>query len=263
MPLSQIDQPFPHGQPSVRLRELTGADERLVRDTTTATAVRLLGRLMDPPPDTAWGAASLTASERDRLLAAVYRQTFGERVSSTTHCADCSSLVDLSFALDDLLGAVESAALPEAVELFPDGSFRTAAGVRFRLPTGEDELAMLGLPPEAAERALFARCLLEAPPGVDARAAVEEAIAEVAPVLDLVVYAHCRDCSARQAVRFDMQFYLLQALAQERTQLMYDVHRMAFTYGWSLDEILGLCRSDRRQLAAWIESELPHRQRAQ
>jgi hypothetical protein len=246
----------------VRLRELTGFDEQCVSDTSTATAIRLLDRLAESVPEGSWRAARLTAAERDRLLVTVYRRTYGQRIEGTSRCAHCGSLFDLTFALDDLLAAVDRAPTPPSVAPLPDGTFRTLAGARFRLPTGEDELAVAALPAAEAERALFERCLVEAPPGLDARATVEEAIEELAPVLDLDIDTACPECGAGQAVHFDVQFYLLRALEQERALMAREIHRIATGYGWGAQEILGLRRSERRLFVELIETELPWRRRS-
>jgi hypothetical protein len=210
-------------------------------------------------PGASWRAAHLTAADRDRLLAAIYRTTYGDRIASTPPCRNCGSLFDLTFALDDLLAAVDR--VPAGVaDALPDGTFRAPGGAHFRLPTGEDELSVAGLQPEGAEQALLERCLLDAPAG-DARAAVEDALEAIAPVLDLDIGTTCPECGAQQAVHFDIQFYLLRAIAQERPLIAREIHRIAAAYGWSLQEILGLRRSERRQFVELIESEQLARRR--
>jgi hypothetical protein len=256
MTLAQVALRLAHSACRVWLRELTGRDEQSVGDTSTATAIRLLDRLVESPPDRSWRVAELTASDRDRLLAALYRHTYGTRVASTSRCTQCSSLFDVAFALDDLLVAFDRMPATQVAELLPDGTFCTANGARFRLPTGADEVAVAALPPEEAEQALLARCLLEVPAEVDVRASVEEAMAEIAPLLDLDLDTACPECGVRQAVHFDVQFYLLRALEQERAQVTREIHRIATAYGWGLNEILSLRRSERRMCVELIEAEL-------
>jgi len=48
---------------------------------------------------------------------------------------------------------------------------------------------------------------------------------------------------------------LLGALVSERRRLLSDINCIAGAYSWSLDEILSLTRSDRRQLVELIENE--------
>lgn len=247
------------GDPShIRLRELNGFDEQSIRDLDTATAIGLLDRLMaDASGSSAeeLKAARFTASQRDRLLATVYERTFGPRIESTVRCTLCGELFDLSFILENLLAELTAAASSSAAEVQPDGTFRLPNGVPFRLPTGEDEMAVAGLSPEDAERELLERCLIEPANSVDLEA-VQNAMEEVAPILDLDLDAQCPECGARQSVHFDVQLYLLRALEQERTRMAREVHRLAIAYGWSLNEILGLFRSQRRAFVELIEADL-------
>ena len=256
MAREQVSFRFAPGAPRVGIRELTGHDERFVRDTSTSTAIGLIDRLVETPGGAPWrSAAELTASDRDRLLAAIYRLTYGPQVESTSRCGRCDSQFDLSFSLDDLMAAIERTPAAGAVERLPDGTFRTGGGVRFRLPTGQDELAVATLPAGEAARTLLDRSVIEAPPTIDALAAVEELIEEVASVIDLDLDTRCPECGAAQAVHFDVQYYLLRMLEQERNQIAREIHRIASSYGWSLGETLGLGRSERRFFVELIESE--------
>ena len=103
------------GRPSrLQLRELNGFDEQSVSGLDTATAIGLLDRLLVRAPGSSaqqLKAVELTAAERDRLLAAVYKRTFGSRIESTVRCTACESLFDLAFSIEDLLAALNSAAL--------------------------------------------------------------------------------------------------------------------------------------------------------
>lgn len=267
MSVDQASLRLTGGPSRVRLRELNGFDEQSVRGVDTATAISLLDRLLvDAPgsPAEELKAASLTAAERDQLLAAVYERTFGPRIESTIRCQLCDELFDLTFTLQNLLATFTAAASSSsAAGVQPDGTFRLPNGLRFRLPTGADEMAVAGLSPADAERELLDRCVIERKSGVDF-AGVQEAMEEVAPVLDLDLDAQCPECGGKQSVHFDVQFYLLRALEQERKQIAREVHRLAIAYGWSLNEILGLFRSQRRAFVELIEADLstPRRHRA-
>lgn len=247
------------GDPSpVRLRELTGFDEQSISGVDTATAINLLDRLLVRAPGSSaeeFNAAKLTASQRDRLLAAVYERNFGPRIESTLRCTLCGELFDLTFSLENLLAALSASASSSFADVRPDGTFSFPNGVRFRLPTGEDEMAVAGLSPEDAERELLERCVIEPENIVDLEA-VQQAMEEVAPILDLDLDAQCPECGGKQSVHFDVQFYLLRALEQERKQMAREVHRLAIAYGWSLNEILGLFRSQRRAFVELIEADL-------
>jgi len=242
----------------IRLRELTGSDEQWVTGVDTGTAIDLLDRLIVRPApgeqaNGSPGAASLTVSDRDRLLAAVYRMTFGERIQSTAVCARCGQPFDLEFSMEQLVGVLDRAGETTA-DGEPDAEIRLASGVRLRLPTGADELAILGLPHDEAERELLRRCLVEGSNDVTPEV-IEQRITEAAPVLDLDLDAACPECGHEQQVHFDLQFYLLRAIEQERRLLAREVHLLATAYGWSLHEILGLPRSQRRIFVELIESD--------
>jgi hypothetical protein len=190
----------------------------------------------------------LTVFERDRLLALIYSRSYGERIDSTLKCTACSKPFDISFSLQDL--ACHSA--PAAVSAVGDGSFRMQGGVRFRLPTGEDEVSVQHLSGPEALRELLRRCVMEAPAELDV-AAVQDAMEAVAPVLDIDINTTCPECGVAARVRFDLQSYLLQSIAQDRRRLWRETHVLATSYKWSLQEILGLPREDRRTLVSLIE----------
>jgi len=259
MPLSPISLRFARDFASVGVRELTGLDEQFVRGTDTATAIGLLDQVVEARPASGWRAALLTASDRDRLLAAVYRATYGPRVDTTVNCGRCGAPFDLSFSLDDLMDSVYSAPESVGVEEVQDGEWRVSGGARFRLPTGEDELAVAGLDPAKAASVLCERCVTDGA----ADEAVEEAIETLAPVVDLDIQTACPECGVRQALHFDLQSYLLSSLEHERAQLLREVHRIAAAYRWSLREILSLPRSERRAFADLIESDAAARRRLQ
>jgi hypothetical protein len=249
------------GTLAVLVRDLTGEDERRVRDASTQSAVELLARVVEWPAGASCDAADLPAPDRDRLLAAVYRQAFGKKVESTGRCTSCGSPYDLTFLLDDLIAEVERSAATSAAEPMGDGTFRTASGLRFRLPTARDEMEVSSLPLEKAALALASRCVVESS-NEEWQRELEEAIEEAAPVLDLDIETRCPECAAKQVVRFDVQFYLLRALEQERGRMLREIHRIASVYGWSLQEILALGRSDRRALTELIESDYSARRRS-
>jgi hypothetical protein len=237
------------------VREVTGHDEADVDGAASATAIRLLDRLLvadDEAGILPGHAADLTAADRDRLLAAIYRRAYGDRIESTVTCGACRQPFDLSFSLAELGARVLD--WPAEVEPLPDGTFRLGGGLMVRLPTGRDELRVAGMPPAEAAEELYRSCLVGTDSGLEPEA-LSEMLERVAPVLDVELDARCAECGSREPRRFDIQSYLLDALAQERRRLLAEVHRIAVAYGWSLDAILSLTRSDRRQYVALIDAE--------
>ena len=87
------------------------------------------------------------------------------------------------------------------------------------------------------------------------RTAFEELLERVAPLLDLELVAPCAECGHVHTIQFDIQTYVLGAIMAERRRLLTEVNRLARAYSWSLEEILSLRRSDRRQFVELIENE--------
>jgi hypothetical protein len=142
----------------------------------------------------------------------------------------------------------------ESVDWSSTGTFKLGAKGIFRLPTGQDELAIQGLSRGEAEKVLLSRCVVEGDPdllGEEVLAALED----LAPVGGVEIEARCPECQHTQSAYFDLQTYLLRALAQERPRLLRESHLLATTYGWSLQEILGLPRSQRRAFVELIQSD--------
>jgi hypothetical protein len=85
--------------------------------------------------------------------------------------------------------------------------------------------------------------------------AFEQLLEQVAPLLDLELIAPCAECGHVHTIQFDIQTYVLGAIVAERRRLLSEINRIARAYSWSLDEILSLRRSDRRQFVELIENE--------
>jgi len=265
--MEQVTLRFQEHSRTVFVRELTGNDERCVCDTSTRTLVDLLNRLLIWPPGVNKQADELTASDRDLLLRVIYARLYGKNVHSTALCTACTSRYDITFSLDDLATEVGRSAQPSKAQSMPDGTFRTASGLRFRLPVARDEIEVSHLSGEEAAGALVARCLLESPADTDlgpeqSRSLLEGVMEDIAPIFDLETDTHCPECGSHQSVRFDLQFYLLRAIEQDRVQMVREIHRIASAYGWGFTEILSLQRSERLRLVRLIDEDLGARGRS-
>ena len=245
-----------HGRDWAIFRELTGIEEQSISSTTTADAIQLLQELLvesHPSSLKRQELPMLSAWDRDRMLATVYMRIYGQRIESTVSCEHCHEKFDLDFSLPDLLESLnpEKTHMAE-VQAGQDGTYSLSDGLQFRLPTGEDEIAVMGLAQEEAEQELLRRCILNASEDFDFqnRAGEIEAVMEaIAPLINLELDAQCPECGQEQQVHFDLQHFLLSALSGERAQLMQEIHTLASNYGWSLTDILNLPRSQRRSLA--------------
>jgi hypothetical protein len=232
------------------LRELRGSDEEAVDGTDTDVAIALLDRLLLSVPGAALGpgdAATLCAADRDRLLAAVHLRSIGSRIASSPTCGGCGARFDLEFDLATMVAELDAGAAPWRR---PDGTYETPGGLRFRLPTGADELAAAGS--ADAERRIAEGCVLagEADP-----ATVGGAMESVAPLVDVELAATCPACGREQPLRFDIQSYLLARLLSEHATRAREIHALAVAYRWGLDEILALPRARRATFLDFLERQ--------
>ena len=227
-----------------RLRELTGRDEYAISGGSTSSAIDLLDALLDDSSPERIRAADLVAADRDRLLAAVYARAFGDKIESTLNCSKCRQPFDLNFSLRELVDSVDQRTPAVQWKALGDGRFESPDGASVRLPTGRDELAASGLAPEQMESFLRERA-----------SANDEALEQIAPLLDLELVARCPECDHVHIIQFDIQSYALGAILAERRRLLAEINRIAVAYAWTLDEILSLTRTDRRTLVELIENE--------
>jgi hypothetical protein len=203
-------------------------------------------------------AAQLTAADRDRLLAAIFQRNYGRQVVSTLICSACGQVFDLDFDLPELLETISS---PRAQVVFErlGESYTLPDGSQFRLPTGEDEMAIAQLSPDQAVHTLLQRCL----PGQEIQApeVIQAAMRAIAPLADLELEAGCPGCGQAQPVHFNLQHYLLASIYSEQPRLAREVHLLATAYGWGMEEILSLTRSQRRIYVALIEEQAGRQRR--
>jgi hypothetical protein len=244
----------PLARGSWTLRTLTGRDEQLA-DGGAGAGRALLARLLEnggsqPSID----ASRLTAAERDRLFAALWRHTFGDTILASHRCEQCRELFDLTLSLDALLNSLDATPKPdEVVGLTDEGHARLADGQTVRPPVAADEAAVAGLPVAEAAQVLARRCVNGAViPDADV---LDRVLDWLDPVIDLDLIGVCPECGCRQAIRFSIEHYLLTALRRDRRRLMREIHLIASAYGWSLDEILSLDRQERQALATHIEAD--------
>jgi len=232
--------------PPVRflLKRIDGRDEAALAPGRPAMATHLLARLLATRDGGAVDVAALPVAVHDRLLAILYCEEIGPKVTARATCEACAKPLEFSFAIADLAAAQDEAAqkigLPEADGRWP------GPGARVRPPILADG--------EGSAEALLAR-IADRPLAPGDVAPLAAFLEEASPLMSLDIDTACPECGASQAVWFDLARFLVQALAGERPFLIRETHLIAARYGWGHDEIMKLPRADRRAYAALIESE--------
>lgn len=189
-------------------------------------------------------AASFDIGTRDVLLARRLQALVGNQVPACVDCPRCGELLDISVdlrAVAELPVVEEKSWMSISVEDEP---------VRFRLPTSEDLLTVVGLDRPQARAVLMRECLGLGPdelPAPDVAAAVDTAMEVVAPAgaVDLLVI--CPQCGMQGAVPLDVPSLLWSEVETEAAGLLRDVHDLAVRFGWTEPDVLAL--SPRRRAA--------------
>lgn len=223
------------------LREPLGEDELSLQGVDTRAAVQFLDSLCR---SSAAKVAALSASDRDGILAALYRALWGDRIVSTLECEACGAAYDLAFELSTLqrqLGEKAASTIVDEPRVIVDGS-----GQRYHLPCADEEQAAAALGIADGSERLRESVCGDGP--ADDLAPLSDRLEVVAPLIDIELDVRCAECSHPALARFDIQSFALQRLLDERESVLDQIHVLAQGYGWPLREVLSLPRSLRRSL---------------
>lgn len=233
------------------LRPLTGVEELTFAAGEAFAGTALIDKLLVPAAGACVGpgqADALPVADRDRLIAALYKACFGERIESVCRCGACGERFEFNFLIDEIASRAADGRAAEGPDA--DGYFALESGGRFRLPTVTDLKAIAGFDRDTALARLRERCTQDATGHDDIDAAMERA----GPLLSCDLDARCPNCSNGETVRFDIEHYFLTALAVERRYLTREIHILASAYHWPLSEIVSLPREDRRALVRCVKA---------
>ena len=261
---------------SAFVRPLTGRDEEALLASNAATLPERIsgliahgvGGLGSLDAVTEQQAAQLTVGDREALVLALRRLTLGERLQLVVYCGACREAMDIDLTIGELLVEPSGAPAPvydDAIAT-PDGEW----GLRYRLPTGADQVAVARTcadAPERGARALLGRCVLAAvsPTGeATDPAALPEPVAEAIgermaardPQAEIALDFACPACRTRGTVILDAADLFLRELTARGGGLYRDVHRLALHYHWSERDILALPHGKRRRYLALLAEAL-------
>jgi hypothetical protein len=247
------------------LRPLTGREEDwLARHSSMPSAVAVtwllsncLVRIGDAVP-TSDLVRKLLVGDRDYLILQLRRLTLGDEVQAVFRCPACDSNMDVNVDAKDVpVQFMPEAAADHSIPL--DSETNRNRRVRFRLPCGADQEAVLGLDSPEAAVALLDRCVLDnggIPLCADERDAIAAAMDRLAPQLDLELDLTCPECGIQFLAPFDTTAFFLSEMRINGEQLLREVHSLAFYYHWSEAEIMSLRRDRRRAYLSLLSDSL-------
>lgn len=237
------------------LRPLTGLEEEwLTRHAGTPsaqTATKLLSacfvRLENVPVNSEI-IGKLLVGDRDYLILQLRRMTLGDRFAAVFSCPECKRAMDVEFLAQDI-----------SIEPRPQNAvaytWHGERDIRYRLPNGADQEAVMDLSPGEAVEELLARCVIDdggTPLSAEERDAVIAEMDRLAPQIDLELDLSCPECGHSFTTPFDCTSFFFSEIRAQSRHLMREVHYLALHYHWSESEILNLQRDRRRVYLALL-----------
>jgi hypothetical protein len=194
--------------------------------------------------------AELPLGERDARLFRLYRGLSGRTIPAIARCPACGEPAELVMAVDDLCPDPGATAGEVVVE-------RDGVVVRCRQPTSRDlAAATRAVDEEAARAGLIAASLVSAHAGERALAAadldggmiacIEDALAAMAPPVEIELDVTCPGCGAAWSAPFDIAEVVWTAAEVAARRAMDTIADLARTYGWTEQEVLALPPARRR-----------------
>lgn len=208
----------------------------------------------------------LAAGDREALLLALRRATFGDALQARAPCPACGQMLELDLRTSDL----QLPPYPDSAPWYDLPPPEPGPVSRFRLPTGRDLEAAAHLAEADADAAaglLLHRCLAPDPgistvPSVlsrDTQARIATRMAELDPQAELILRTTCPACGDAVGTLFDAASFLLAEVDRLAGGLLDEVHILARHYHWAERDILGLCPARRQAYLRRLcgESALP------
>jgi hypothetical protein len=192
----------------------------------------------------------------DARLLELYRDRYGPELRAVSACPECGTLVELQFAVDDLLAAL-SGSDRESLTVEVDGY-----ELKLRLPTvGDLARARHAQDLEHAREVITTSCVSActhkgvAITATSLPASLIDQVEESLKRFDLGgegIELTCPDCSTVWTATLDVTALVLAELDAEGERLLADVHLLARAYGWSESEIVALSPGRRRRYVEMV-----------
>ena len=203
-----------------------------------------------------WGA--LTVTDFETALLGLRRFLFGDTVAclfrGNSH--PCGERMELEFSITAFLGDARPTA-QRGVERVADDprwfrlSGATDGKLRFRLPSVEDQLAVLDEP--EAESLLARRCIDTGKLNARTVARVERVMEEMAPPVSRPLTGQCPACGEPVTVSLHVARLVIDELQHSASGAHEQIHAIAAAYHWNEADILAMPQRRRRAYAELIE----------
>lgn len=201
--------------------------------------------------------AALPVSQRDALLLALRKATFGDELLGKNRCPQCNETVEFALSCS---GVAANADLPRSLDV-EAGEYR----VTIRPLNSYDLAAAAGGATLKQARETLLSCSVakayhrqkniepERLPA-DVRECIAGNLAGTDPQAEILVHLSCPDCDHDWQGVLDIGHILWLEIMSRARRLLMEVHLLAKAYGWSEKEIFAL--SDQRR-AAYLQMVTP------
>lgn len=200
-------------------------------------------------PETSYeNLADLPLGRRNTALIELHRLCFGPMLQGWTSCSHCGERLEFELDSRTLTKRTESSEMSS-------GDPIVIRNGTFRLPSSRDLAhASVESDPVAAALRLLEECQLRGEARVPLTAEDLEEIGErmeqADPMAEISLMLQCPACERECSPKLDVVGFLWEEVSARARRLLYEVHALASTYGWSEREVLGL--SDHRR-ATYLE----------
>lgn len=189
------------------------------------------GVAVSDPPDP----GRLPVGSRNLLLLDARAATFGDHLACVAECEHCDARLELRFSVNDI--RTDPPSESEVVVRWREGRITCV------LPTAADLVRAHGAPDPRA--ALLRACAgADLPP--EAAEAVGEALAKADPGAQTQLRAQCPECGESNVLEFDIAEHFWAEVDSYARRLLFDVHALAMTYGWTEADVLAVSPARRR-----------------
>ena len=248
-----------------KLRPLIGYEEEWLASHPSTPGARVVSWLLngcliglDDEPPGRGQVQHLLVGDRDYLMLQLRRMTLGEHFYAVLACPACSANMDVDFEAADV--PVEwRPQTASTYRLDLDSQERPSRTVRFRLPSGGDQEAILGLDAESAVNTLLTRCLIDdsgTPLSSGECTVLSDTMEQLAPQIDLELELQCPECTHAFVEPFDITMFFFKEMRIKADQLLREINYLAFYYHWSEAEILSLTMERRRKYLTLLSETL-------